>query len=208
MTDLKASGEYILKNFDTFNEAVDFFEKSNNPQIEKGIDQCTEEFAKNNGWEGEFQLFDDDSIWLRPAHWKSDTIDARFELDCTNSEENNDYWATLFFNKSLSNDVAGLFFCVETKLFGGKRAWDTCMKNIPPAQHEKLIHLGFRQSQGHFFLPIQLSHLECAKSWLAEDPYTPDDECFAPLRQVLEQTKAAVAIFDAVMQDALTIQGK
>jgi hypothetical protein len=205
MSDLKASGEFLLKHFDTFNEAVHFFEKTLNPHIEKGIDHCTAAFAKAHAWEGEFQLHDDNCIWLRPAHWKTDTIDARFKLDCTNSEENDDYWVTLFFNQSLSNDVAGLFFCVDTKLFGGKRAWDACIKNISPSQHEQLIRLGFRQSQGHFFLPIRLSHLECAKSWLAEDPYTPDDECFAPLRQALEQTKSAIATFDAIMQDALAL---
>lgn len=113
-----------------------------------------------------------------------------------------DYWLTLFFQKSLKNDVTGFFFNVDLKYFGGKRQWDTILKSIPKKYSEQLFELGFKQYKGNFYLPIYLNPKECARSWLADDPYTANDDCFAPLRETLERLKASVPIFDAILQEA------
>lgn len=206
MSDIKASGKFILENFDTFNETVYFFTNTINPKIEHGIDKCTEVFAKKNEWDIDFQLSKNDSNWLRPKHWNTDFIEAWFSFGFTDDENNNDYWITLLFNKSKKNAVAGLFFDVDKKSFGGKRIWDNHLKNISNEHAKELENIGFKEFDGNFFIPITLSNSEVAKSWLTDNPYTHDDDCFAPLREALEAAKKSVEIFDAIMQSALKAQ--
>ncbi|MDL5037636.1 hypothetical protein [Comamonas resistens] len=208
MSEIKKSGEFILNNFQIFSEAVYFFEKSINPKILKGIDECVEVFSNENYWNGNFQLEENFDNWLRPQNWENeDGLEAYFEIKSTEPDDDNDnYWVSLFCNKSSNNCEAGFFFGVETKHFGGKRAWDAHIKSLPEEQKISLKEIGFKQFEGHFFLPITLSNEELAKSWQAEDPFTSDDECFEPLRDALEKLKQSVPIFEAIMESALASQ--
>lgn len=205
MSESKTSGEFILNNLQIFDEAVCFFENSINPQIENGIDNCIEEFSQENDWKGNFQLEENNDNWLRPQNWETeDGLEAWFSIESTESSDDHEsYWITLFCNKSSNNCEAGFFFDVETKHFGGKRAWDAHIKSLPEEQKISLQKIGFKQFKGRFFLPITLSNEELAKSWQAEDPFTSDDECFEPLRDALEKLKQSVPIFEAIMESAL-----
>lgn len=199
----KASGEFILQNFDIFNEAVYFFDQTLNPAIENGIDECIRSFASKNHWNHECELQKNNRIWLHPPYWKTDATEAWFELSCTeNNGPSKEYWLTLLFQKSIKNDVAGFFFSLDTKFFGGKRKWDSILKNTSKDYIKQLLDMGFKPYQGNYYLPICLNPMECAQSWQADDPYTADDDCFSPLRETLEQLKASVPIFDAILQEA------
>lgn len=204
MSESKKSGEFILKNLQIYTEAFCFFENSVNPKIESGIDNCIEEFSKKNNWNGKFQIIENDN-WLHPPHWANeDGLAAKFEVSCTQTDDDDDNpWVSLFCKKSSNNCEAGFFFSVETRQFGGKRAWDSHFRNIPEDQKNILKEIGFKEFNGRFFLPITLSSEELAKSWMAADPFTPDDECFEPLRQTLEKLKQSIPIFEAIMQSAL-----
>ena len=209
MSESKKSGEFILNNFPIFNEAVCFFENSINPKIENGIDRCVEAFSIENDWEGEFQLEENNENWLRPKNWDTeDGLEAYFSIESTESDDDDgNYWTALFCNNASSNCEAGFFFGVETRHFGGKRAWDAHIRSIPEEQKSQLKEIGFKQFEGRFFLPIALSNQELAKSWrLAEDPFTADDECYEPLRATLEKLKKSVPLFDAIMESALASQ--
>lgn len=205
MSESKKSGEFILNNLQIFNEAVCFFENSINPKIEDGIDHCIEEFATKNDWNGNFQLEAESENWLRPKNWESEEgFAAKFEIDCTESDDDDDnYWVSLFCKKSSNNCEAGFFFSVETRNFGGKRSWDAHLRAIAQEQKDRLKEIGFKEFKGRFFLPITLSSDELAKSWMAADPFTPDDECFEPLRQTLEKLKQSIPLFESIMQSAL-----
>lgn len=204
MSESKKSGEFILNNLQIFNEAVCFFEKSITPKIEDGIDNCIEEFSNENDWDGHFNFEEKAETWLHPKNWENEEgLEAWFEIDCTESDDDDNYWLALFCNKASNNCEAGFFFDVETKNFGGKRAWDAHLKSIPEEQKASLKEIGFKQFKGRFFLPLTLCNEELAKSWQAEDPFTPDDECFAPLRDALEKLKQSAPIFEAIMKSAL-----
>lgn len=73
-------------------------------------------------------------------------------------------------------------------------------------QYDFLQKIGFKKFDDQFFLPIKLSNEALAKSWLKEDPFTSDDECFAPLHETLEKLKQSVPIFEAIMNSALASQ--
>ncbi|MBL8356199.1 MULTISPECIES: hypothetical protein [Delftia] len=206
MSESKLSGEFILKNFQIFNDAIHFFENSIHPKILNGIDNCIEEFSQENDWEGDFQLEENSENWLRPKNWETDDgLEAWFEISSTEPDDDDgNYWESLFCKKSRNKHEAGFFFYVETRHFGGKRAWNASFKAIPEETKSSLKEIGFKQFEDYFFLPIELNSDELAKSWrLAADPFTPDDECFTPLRATLEKLKQAVPIFDSIMESAL-----
>lgn len=73
-------------------------------------------------------------------------------------------------------------------------------------QYDFLQEIGFKKFDDQFFLPIKLNNEALAKSWLKEDPFTPNDECFAPLNDALEKLKQSVPIFEAIMESALASQ--
>jgi hypothetical protein len=204
MSESKKSGEFILNNLQILNEAVCFFEKHISPKVLHGIDNCIKKFANENDWSGNFQLEEKYDNWLQPKNWKNkDGLEARFEIKSAESDDDDNYWLALFCKNAHNNCEAGFFFGVETRHFGGKRAWDAHVRIIPEEQKNRLYEIGFKQFEGHFFLPITLSSAELAKSWLAEDPFTTDDECFEPLRTELEKLKQSIPIFEEIMASSL-----
>lgn len=123
MSERKKSGEFILNNIEIFNEAVFFFENHISPKVLNGIDNCIEEFSNKNHWNGNFQLKEEYDNWLRPKNWETeDGLEACFEIDSAESDNDDNYWLALFCNKASNNGEAGFFFGVDTKHFGGKRA--------------------------------------------------------------------------------------
>lgn len=205
MSESKKSGEFILKNLKTFNEVHNFFMISINEKIENSIDECIEEFSKNIEWERKFKFNRDVKTWLYPKNWKAVYVgDAKFYIDNTESDDKDNLWLSLFCQNSVDNSEVG--FCFDKKFFGGKRTKKERRNNTFEDQFELLQEIGFKQLEDCFFLPIKLSNEALAKSWLKEDPFTPDDECFAPLREALEKLKQSVPIFEAIMDSALASQ--
>lgn len=207
MSESKKSGEFILNNLQIFSEAVFFFENSIRPKINNGIDNFIKNFSNENNWDGNFQLEENDNIWLRPKTWeKEDGLEAWFAIESTKSDDDDNYWISLFCKKAINNCEAGFFFDVDHKHFGGKHAWKAHIRSIPEELDTRLKEIGFKQLDIRFFLPIELDNEALAKSWLKENPFTPDDECFAPLRDTLEKLKQSVPIFEAIMDSALASQ--
>lgn len=209
MSESKKSGEFILNNLQIFNETYNFFMTSINNKIEHGIDKCVEEFSKENDWESEFKFSEEwDKNWLRPKIWDENYGNkTKFTLDNTESEEEDNLWLSLFCRKSNSNAEVGFFFDVETKFFGKKNFWNAHIREIPEEQKKFLKKIGFKQFNGRFFLPIELSNETLAKSWMEkDDPFAFDDECFEPLYDALEKLKQSVPIFEAIMESALASQ--
>ncbi len=201
MTGHKKPGELILNNLQTFNEATCFFEKHVESKIYEGIDGCIESFSTENSWDGNFQFKGKEDNWLRPRNWENENgLEAWFAIGSTESTDDDNYWLSLFCKVASNSCEAGFFFGVETKYFGGTPTWKARLRNIQEDHKTRLLEIGFKQFDGNFFLPIELENEALAKSWREkDDPYTPDDPCFEPLRVTLEKLKQSVPIFEAIM---------
>lgn len=153
-----------------------------------------------------FNLAEMKSFGFAQKKWKTDyDSDPKFYISHTESNEENNLWLSLFCQNSINNSEAG--FCFDKKFFGDRRTKKNRSDNTAEDQYDLLQKIGFKQLDDRFFLPIKLSNKALAKSWLEkEDPFTPSDECFSPLRDALEKLKQSVPIFEAIMDSALTPQ--
>lgn len=206
MSEESKAGELILSQLGMFNEASVLFANIVEPAFLEGIDACVESFAGDSEWKGECDFhIDDGSCWFAPKSWMTNQDEdkpefkARFEIDSIDGDS--DYWAALFCGVATQGGRAGFMFQIDPSCFGGKNAWNACVKRIPQDLISRLTNLGFlNQNKGKFFLPVLLNNHLLAKSWIEYGEFTADDDSFEPLRQALEKLKQAVPILDQIMQ--------
>jgi len=205
MADERKAGALILSNLGMFNESVVLFENVVQPTILKSIDYMIETFAKENSFDGVFDLAGDDTTcWLAAPGWKNEDYDykAHFKIEVINGDK--DYWVALFCKQGSEGGEVGFMFDIKnTKQFGGRIKWNAYIKNINQDTVFELENHGFKyQGKGKFFLPIYLNANEIKAAWEEYGDENPKDfaeYCLSPLLAALQAILKNRHMFDEIM---------
>ena len=202
------AGTLIFNQLKTFNDSVLYFENVLCPALFSGIDACVETFFDNkkNDWKVKSKLADEDEEFyceLQPVDWVITQDDnesekkASFLIRFMNDDIS--YYAAVLCGLSNTGGEAGFMF-ERTNAFCLKKPWQNHIKKAGKILDD-ILALGFKNmDDGKFFLPIKLDPLLLANTWDESGKFAHDDECFLPIRKVLETLDKSVPLFDALMQ--------
>lgn len=209
MADENQAGKMILSHINLFNEAVVMFSNVIEPAVKGAIDECVQAFAKEEKWDGQFELKDEnENCWLAPKQWdiaeKDDEPQSKAWFIIDAIQRQGDYLTALFCSQGSASGEAGFMFNALEARFGKKTAWNKSFLQVDSSAMVELKRLGFKvveNSDGKktFFLPISIDSEKLAETWGNDGEFAESDECFGPIKDALEKIKMAWPIFDAIL---------
>lgn len=210
MADETKAGALLLSQIGMFNEAKIHWENVVEPEILGAIDAIVENYAEGSGWDGKFDI-NDDNCWIAPPSWKvadqkkKSIYKAKISLsfDNDNEDDSEDYWTARFCKQGKEGNRAGFYFEVNSSEFSGKNPWKAYAQKIDSDFVKELTAMKFEDaSDGAFFLPIELDSGLLAKAWEtygADSDNLAEDDCFKPVIAALESIEKSIPIFDKIM---------